>query len=220
MLAGGLALIFDMDGVIIDSNPLHREAWAAYNLRFGIETSEEMQRLMYGRRNDEIVRGFFGDHLSEAEVAAHGAAKEALYREMMAGSLSRAMVPGIQEFLEAHACEPLALASNAETANVDFLLDRLDLRRFFRAVVDGHKVAIPKPHPEVYLRAADLVGIEPANCIVFEDSEAGVAAARAAGMRTAGVTTTHGELPGVELLIRDFHDPGLEPWLRNQAVAR
>src|SRR5438309_11657950 len=77
------AFIFDMDGVIVDSNPLHRVSWEEYNRRHGILTTDEMQQWMYGKRNDEIVRGFFGEHLADEEIAHHGAAKEALYRTLM-----------------------------------------------------------------------------------------------------------------------------------------
>ena len=78
------ALIFDMDGVLVDSNPMHRAAWESFNLRHSLVTTEAMHQRMYGRRNDQIVRDFFGDSLTEEEVAAHGRAKEALYREMIA----------------------------------------------------------------------------------------------------------------------------------------
>ena len=88
MMQAGLALIFDMDGVIVDSNPIHREAWRLYNQRFGIEMDEGMQQRMYGRRNDEIVRDVFGPGLDTDTVMAHGAAKESLYREMMASRLT------------------------------------------------------------------------------------------------------------------------------------
>jgi beta-phosphoglucomutase family hydrolase len=212
----GLGMIFDMDGVLIDSNPLHREAWETYSRHYGIEMDRGMHRRMYGRRNDEIVREFFGPKLSDEEVAAHGAAKEALYREMMASSVERSLVPGVHRFLASHAGWPIALASNAERANIDFLLDRSGLRRFFPFVVDGHQVADPKPDPEIFLRASELLGIAPADCIVFEDSEAGVAAALSAGMRTVGVSTTHTELAGVHLLIPDFNAPALESWLAVQ----
>ena len=77
-----LALIFDMDGVIVDSNPVHREAWVAFNRRYGLETTEEMHARMYGRRNDDIVRDFYGDELSPEEIEARGAAKEEVYRQM------------------------------------------------------------------------------------------------------------------------------------------
>ena len=82
-LAPGIALIFDLDGVIADTNPVHREAWVAYNLRFGIPTDEAMLEFMYGKHNDDIVRRYFGGDLAATDIAAHGSAKEALYREMI-----------------------------------------------------------------------------------------------------------------------------------------
>jgi beta-phosphoglucomutase len=202
-----------MDGVIVDSNPMHRIAWEEYNRRHGIVTTEEMHRRMYGRRNDQIVRDFFGENLAPGEVSAHGAAKEALYREMLKPHLPAALVPGVRAFLERHRAIPIALATNAESANVDFILTESGLRGYFRVTVDGSQVESPKPHPEVYLRAADLLGIAPELCLVFEDSITGVQAAQAAGMRVVGLSTTHDELPGVSLLIEDFNDPALENWL-------
>jgi len=207
------AFIFDMDGVIVDSNPLHRLAWEEYNRRHGIETTEDMQRRMYGKRNDQIVRDFFGEALSDDEVFAHGARKEALYREMLKPALEAALVPGLKDFLARHRGVPAAVATNAEPANVDFVLGNAGLRDYFGAIVDGQQVANAKPHPEVYLRAAELLGVAPVCCVVFEDSYAGVQAGLAAGMRVVGVTTTHPDLEGVSLLIRDFDDPGLESWL-------
>lgn len=212
-MARELALILDMDGVIVDSNPLHRKVWAEYNLRFGVETDENMQQRMYGRRNDDIVRDFFGAHLTDEEVRAHGAAKERLFRDTMRPVIQEALVPGVREFLERHRGEPIGMATNAEPANVGFLLDAARLRPYFRAVVDGHQVSHPKPHPEIYLRAAELLGAEPRECVVFEDSLTGIEAARAAGMAVVGLTTSHEELPGVALAIRDFNSPALEPWL-------
>ncbi len=218
-LAEGLALIFDMDGVIIDSNPVHRESWSAFNRRYGVETTEEMHQRMYGKRNDEIVRDFFGADLPESEIAARGAAKEELYREMIADHLEDLLVPGLRDFLVEQQGVPMALASNAEPANIDFLLDRAALRRYFSAIVDGHQASRPKPHPEIYLRASGLLGIAPANCIVFEDSYSGVAAACAAGMRIVGVRTTHGNLPSTSINVDNFSSRYLRSWLAEQAVA-
>jgi len=218
-LGHGLALLFDMDGVIVDSNPFHRQAWAAFNRRFGLETTDAMQQFMYGRRNDEIVRGFFGGGLSVEEVAARGAAKERLYREMAAGKVEQMLSPGLRPFLERRRGAPMAVASNAEPANVKFILREAGLAPYFRAIVDGHQVRRPKPFPDVYLRAAELLEMPPANCIVFEDSYSGVEAARAAGMRVVGVLTTHSELPGADLAIPDFLSEELETWLGTQTRA-
>jgi len=220
VVAAGLAIIFDLDGVIVDSNPVHRQAWVRYNRRHGIETDEAMLEFMYGKRNDEIVRHYFGDHLEEEEIARHGAAKEALYREMMAGEVEARLVPGVREFIQANAGRPIALASNAEPANVEFLLEASGLRRYFRVVVDGHQVRNPKPHPEVFLRAADRLGVLPADTIVFEDSHSGVLAARAAGARVVGLRTTHRDLAGTALNVEDFRSLELAAWLRNQEPLR
>ncbi len=204
-----------MDGVIIDSNQWHRKSWAEYNRRHGIETDEAMQRRMYGKRNDDIVRDFFGAHLTDAEVIAHGAAKDKLYRDMIRPAVEQALVPGVREFLMRHRGSPIAMATNAEPANVEFLLEEAHLRPFFRVLVDGHQVSNPKPHPDIYLRAAELLSVETHDCVVFEDSLPGIAAARAAGMAIVGVTTTHDSLPGVDFEMPDFNNPDLEPWLAN-----
>lgn len=215
-LRPGMAMALDMDGVILDSNPLHVAAWMEYNRRFGIDAGEARMERMYGRRNDEIVRDFFGPRLNAEQIAAHGAAKEKLYREMLAPILPETLVPGVRDFLRRHADKPVALATNAEPANVDFVLDRGGLRPYFRVVVDGHQVRHPKPHPEIYLRAAGLLSVAPGNCIVFEDSFSGIAAARAAGARIVGLRTTHRELPDTDLEIDDFRGPQLAAWLRAQ----
>jgi HAD superfamily hydrolase (TIGR01509 family) len=212
------AFLFDMDGVIVDSNPLHRESWAEYNRRHGVETTEAMQQRMYGKRNDMIVRDYLGQHLTDAEVFAHGAAEEKLYRELLGPRLTETLVPGLVGFLERYPAMPKAVASNAEPANIEFVLQKAGLSRFFSVVVDGQQVANPKPHPDVYLRAADLLGIIAADCVVFEDSLGGVAAGLAAGMRVIGITTTYRELPGASLLVRDFDDPALEHWLQEAGL--
>jgi beta-phosphoglucomutase family hydrolase len=210
------ALIFDMDGVIIDSNPLHRQAWAAFNRRYGLETTEAMQRRMYGKRNDQIVRDYFGEGISPEEVDARGRAKERLYREMLTGRTEEMLVPGLRAFLERYRDLPMGLGSNAEPENIAIVLDETGLRRYFRAVVDGHQVRHPKPHPEVYLRVAGLLETDPAECIVFEDSHSGAAAAVAAGMRVIGISTTHDNLSGTSITIDNFRSGDLDLWLQAQ----
>jgi beta-phosphoglucomutase family hydrolase len=211
-----IALIFDMDGVIIDSNPLHRQAWAAFNRRYGLETTEAMQRRMYGKRNDQIVRDYFGEGISPEEVDARGRAKERLYREMLTGRTEEVLVPGLRAFLERYRDLPMGVGSNAEPQNIALVLDETGLRRYFRAVVDGHQVRHPKPHPEIYLRVAELLETDPAECIVFEDSHSGVAAAVAAGMRVIGIGTTDDNLSGTAITIDNFRSGDLDSWLQAQ----
>jgi beta-phosphoglucomutase len=214
----GLALIFDMDGVLIDSNPVHREAWEIYNRRFGLETTEAMHQSMYGKRNDEIVRVFYGD-LPADEVTRRGTEKEALYREMIAGKIEGFLVDGLRDFLEFHREAPMAVASNAEAANVALVLQATGLGRYFRTALDGSQIKHAKPHPEIYLRAAELLGKAPADCVVFEDSFSGVEAARSAGMRVIGIRSTHGYLPGTELNVDNFKSGDLSKWLAAQTLA-
>jgi beta-phosphoglucomutase len=218
MLTPGLAFIFDLDGVIVDSMPLHTKSWEVFLERYGVDPANMVER-MHGRRNDEIIAEFFGGHLSTEENFRLGAEKEALWREMMEPVLRQYLVPGVAGFLDRYSEAPTALATNAEPANAEFVLSKANLRTRFQAIVDGMQVAKPKPWPDVYSRASDLLGVNPANCIVFEDSPTGVQAARAAGMRVVGIRT-HTELEGVVFSCDNFLDPALEVWLGTQRTAR
>jgi HAD superfamily hydrolase (TIGR01509 family) len=211
-----LALIFDMDGVLIDSNPAHREVWVAYNRLHGIDTTEAMLQRMYGRRNDEIVRDFFGTDLSSEEVARHGAAKERLYRETIAGRVEQMLVPGLQAFLREYQGAHMAVATNAEPENLELVLDQGRIRPYFQVVLDGHQVRKPKPDPAIYRLAAQRLRVAERNCIVFEDSTSGVQAAGAAEMRIVGVLTTEDNLSSVDICANNFLSDDLRAWLAAQ----
>lgn len=214
-----LALIFDLDGVVIDSMPTHTLAWERYLERNGIDPSN-IEARMHGKRNDDLVRDLFGDHLTADEVFEHGAAKERLFREMIGATIEEKLVPGVKNFVaEASTMVPLAVGTNAEPANVEFTLNGAGILKYFRVVVDGSQVKRAKPFPDVYLRCAELLNVEPANCIVFEDSPVGILAARAAGMRVVGMTTHAQRLEDVDVAVPDFLDPELERWLSTQLSA-
>jgi beta-phosphoglucomutase len=207
-----VTFLFDLDGVIVDSMPLHVAAWQHYLDRLGLPRPNLSKR-MHGYRNDELVREWFGPTLSDAEVAWHGAEKEKLYREMMGPVVEHHLVPGVVEFLQLHHELKKALGSNAERANVDLILDSCRLRHHFSVVLDGDQVQRPKPYPDIYEKAAELLGVAIQDCVVFEDSPAGVEAGLSAGAMVVGVLTHPTQLPGVNLLIRDFRDPALANWL-------
>jgi HAD superfamily hydrolase (TIGR01509 family) len=215
----GLALIFDMDGVVIDSNPVHREVWAAFNRLYGLETTESMLQGMYGGRNDEIVRDFFGVGLTNDEVTRRGAEKERLFRATIAGRVERMLVPGVQAFLREYAGARTAMATSAEPENVDAVLDEAGIRPYFQVIVDGPQVRKPKPDPEIYRLAADRLGVAEANCIVFEDSKSGVRAARDAGMRIVGLLTTEDNLQDTSISVDNFLGEKLRAWLASQRCA-
>jgi beta-phosphoglucomutase len=206
-------LLFDLDGVIVHSTPLHTKAWEVYLAQFGIEP-ERVRNRMFGLHNDDVVRDFFGDGLSQEEITRHGMAKEAVYRELMRPRLAEFLVPGVGAFLRRVAEQaPCAVGSNAEQANVSFVLEESGLRPYFRVVLDGNQVARPKPAPDIYIKAAELLGVEIRDCVIFEDSLVGARAAVASGARVIGIATTATSLPGVERMVRDFADPALFDWL-------
>lgn len=213
-----IAWIFDLDGVLIHSMPLHVRVWERYIADLGIQ-ARDVETWMHGKRNSELVRDLLGNNLADDVVFEHGAAKERLFRQMlMASDLNQYRVPGVMEFLQRHEDIPKAIGSNAEPANIDFVLDRFGLRAYFQVIVHGQEVNRPKPFPDVYLKAASQLHAEPRNCVVFEDSPTGVEAARAAGMRIVAVETTPAEFHGVDLQIKDFLDPQLESWLGAQSI--
>ncbi len=207
-----LAVIFDMDGVLIDSNPTHVAAWLDYLAQHNLP-SEGIDTWMSGKRNDQIMRILLGEAASPEEIFAHGAAKEALYRQMMAPQLEACLMPGLRPFLASLNYLPVGLGTNAEPANVDFLLDGAGLRSHFRAIVDGHQVKNAKPAPDIYLKVGEQLGIAPKDIVIFEDSPGGIRAGRAAGARVIGVNRDGGHLEGTEFTIRDFADPVLQPAL-------
>ncbi len=209
------AFLFDLDGVVLDSMQHHIDAWQFY-MKFHNVSDDRLSERMHGKRNDDIVREIWGESLSAEEVFRHGAAKEALFREMMRPHLEQKLVPGIRSFLESWKSMPMGLGSNAEPPNVSFVLDGAKLRPYFQAVVDGHQVQHAKPEPDVYLKAAAQLGFAPERCIVFEDSMTGVTAGLRAGATVVGVATTSNELPGAALMIRDFNDPALDHWLKER----
>ena len=211
-------MIFDLDGVLIHSMPLHIRAWERYLAQFG-RSCGDIERVMHGKRNSELVRELFGSGLADDAAFEHGAAKERLFRQMLCeADLNGCRIPGLIEFLERHKEIPKAIGSNAEPANIDFVVGRFGLRDYFEVVVSGSEIQRPKPFPDVYLRAAQKLQFQPQDCIVFEDSPTGVAAARAAGMRVIAVGTTPTEFEGVDLEIENFLDPALEPWLQQQTA--
>ncbi|MCS7041749.1 MAG: HAD family phosphatase [Bryobacteraceae bacterium] len=218
-VAPGLAFLFDMDGVLIESTGMHTRAWEEYLARHGIPSAGVMEKML-GKRNDQIVRVLWGPEITEDEVFRHGAEKERLYRELMEPVFEEHVVKGVREFVLAASAAgvPCALATNAEPANVEFVLGRTGLRDCFRAIVDGHQVQRPKPDPEVFLTAAARLGVPPHNCIIFEDSPGGLEAARASGGRVVAVLTTLREAPAADLAVRDFLDPSLLPWLSHQTA--
>lgn len=184
-----LAVLFDVDGTLVDNHAHHEEAWIEWGRRHGhpIDTAFYREHL-YARSNDRILRTLLGDQLPPEVVDVLAAEKEGIYRERYAPHLQP--MPGLVSLL-AQLRElgvPCAAASNAERVNVDFVVDGLGLRGYFGCVLAREDVARGKPDPEIFLMAAVRLGVDPARCCVFEDSAAGFEAARRARMAFVAIT--------------------------------
>ncbi len=180
------AAIFDMDGVIVDSHPVHKKTWRKFLESLGKEIDEEhLNFIMEGRKRDEILRYFLGE-LSDEQVRTLGHQKEQLFREESADMKA---IEGLREFLQqlSEAKIRLAVASSGSNGRVNYVLDLLDLRHYFQAVVTGDQVTYGKPDPTIFRVACDQLRVRPSETLVFEDSVSGVRAAKAAGMRCVGV---------------------------------
>lgn len=203
------AFIFDMDGTLVDNMRFHGAAWQKMLLENGIETdAREFLVKTAGKTNREIIPNFFKD-ATEERLMELGLRKETIYRELFLPE--RRAIEGATEFLEAAKSlgVKMAVATAAPVANMEFVLDGLDLRRFFDAITTAADVSNGKPNPEVFLKSAEKLGIEPKNCLVFEDAINGFEAAHRAGMKSIGLATVNSiedllRLPSVVEAQRDF----------------
>jgi len=207
------AVIFDMDGVIIDSNPFHKISLRQFCEKYGYHLSDqELISKIYGRTNKEWIANLFGA-LSHEELVRYEEEKEGLFRELYKNDI-RAL-NGLPEFLKRLSEKniPIAIGTSAPRSNVDYVLSHTGLGNYFSTILDESDVEHGKPNPEIYLKVAARLGYEPARCIVFEDSLSGVESARRAGAKVVGVATTHSfdELSHTDFVIQDFTDldPGI-----------
>lgn len=185
--------IFDMNGTMIDDMGYHLEGWFnILNNDLGANlTREAVRREMYGKNDELLVRIFGEDRFTREEMDKWGLEKERRYQQVYLPHL--ALIPGLQTFLD-RAREmgiPMAIGTAAIPFNVDFAVDNLHIREYFQSIVTANDVVRSKPDPEVFLKAAEKLGIEPADCIVFEDAPKGVEAAANAGMKAVVITTMH-----------------------------
>jgi beta-phosphoglucomutase len=182
------AVLWDLDGTLVDSEEYHWLSWRDAMRAEGIDLSYERFLASFGQRNDRILAGWLGADADPARVRRVGDAKEAEYRRL-AEERGLTPLPGAREWLERlHAAGwKQAIASSAPRLNVETMLRVLRLDRLLDAIVPAEDVTRGKPEPDVFLAAAASVGVPPARCIVVEDAAAGVEAGRRAGMRTIGV---------------------------------
>ena len=183
------AIIWDVDGTLVDTAAHHFQAWARFAAEIGQPFTRADFAATFGMRNPEILRKLFKPDADDALCAKWGERKEDLYRASVREE-GTALLPGVAKLLAAFAEAgwPQAVGSSAPPGNLDLLLSLTDTRRYFSAVVTGDDVKRGKPDPEVFLLAASKLGIDPRRCVVFEDAVAGVEAAKAGGMACVAVT--------------------------------
>ncbi len=185
------AAIFDMDGVLVDSNPFHVQKWVTLlNERRIAYDPNELPRQVLGHRNDTAFRYFFGSQLGDEEISRLSEELEERFRKVFRPHARP--LPGLETLLAAcHAAGlPMAVASSAITKNVEFVVEVLGFGKYFRHLVTGDEVTHSKPHPEIYLKAAAKLEAKASSCIAFEDSFVGVESAKRAGMRCVAIAST------------------------------
>jgi HAD superfamily hydrolase (TIGR01509 family) len=185
------AVIFDIDGTIVDNMHLHAEAFGVFAARHGLPALTPADRArLDGRRNSEIFPILFNREVGRDEWQAYEREKEGLYRDLSKGRLQpmkglHALIDRLKE-----AAIPMALATSAPQLNVAHTLAELGLADAFSIIVRGDEVARGKPAPDVFIEAARRLGVDAADCLVFEDAPMGIEAAHAAGMRVVALTTS------------------------------
>ena len=185
------AILWDMDGVIADSNSFHFVAWQEAFAKRGVNFTHEEFTKLFGARNDFIIHNILGMGLADEEVKAVAQEKERSFREKAKGNIK--LFPGVSKLLDTikKGNFKLALVSSAPKENIDLVSEELNIERYFGCIVYGREVAESKPSPQIYLLAAEKLGTKPEDCIVIEGSPLGVKAAKAAGMRCLAVANTH-----------------------------
>lgn len=205
-MSDSIGVVFDMDGVIVHSNPTHKKAIQVFCEKYEQDVSDEfLENRVYGRTNKEWIPEVFGD-ISSEELKTLADEKEQLFRDIF--TPEDHIVAGIHEFLEQLSQRniPMAVATSAPVENADYILSRLSIEHYFETVLDSSHVNVGKPDPEVYLKASKALDKKADHCIVFEDSVSGVQAGLKAGSRVVGVMTTHtaDELNDCHFLIDNF----------------
>ena len=201
------AVIFDMDGVICHTNPFHSLAFKSFFAKRDMyPTEEEFQLHMYGKSNSYIMSHFFGRKIAGQELLDLEDEKESLFREIYKERVDP--IAGFQDFFNQLKENQFltGVATSAPFANLELIAGRLSLINRMESILASEDVTRHKPDPEVYLKSAANLQIEPDFCVVFEDSFSGVTAAKNAGMKVVGVLSSHSrsELPVCDLYIDDF----------------
>ncbi len=186
------AVIFDMDGTMVDNTKFHEKSVVQFLQARGIKLGAgEFKKRFFGKKNDAALKDIFGDKFSKQEISNLADEREALYRKMYAPFIKE--VQGLTELIKKIKAKGLkvAIATTAPKVNRKFVLDALNLHGNFEVIIGEEHVKKGKPDPEIYLKAAKALKVDPKDSLVFEDSRVGVKAAKNAGMTVVALLTTH-----------------------------
>ena len=206
------AVIFDLDGTLIDNNAHHIEAWKVFYNQHGLVFSmDDYRNNINGKINKDIFNYILKANLTPEEIEQYDSEKEELYRQLYAAHIKP--VEGLIELLKSlqNAAIPMAIATSGLPPNINFMLQHIPIQQYFDAIINASDISNGKPHPEIFLKAAVAVNANPANCVAFEDSVAGIRSAKSAGMKVIALATTHKreELHEAEIIINDYTEMGV-----------
>jgi beta-phosphoglucomutase family hydrolase len=206
-LEGTEGVLFDMDGTMVHNQPYHFKAWQEFAKRHGFTlTEEEIKSKTSGKKNSQILPILLQRDVSDEELKQLADEKEEIYRELYASNV--VPIDGLPELVKKLQEKGIkvAVATTAQKKNREFVLGELGLDEHIDVIVGEEHFTHGKPDPELFLTAADRLGVTPEHCLVFDDAPIGVPTARAAGMKIVGVLTTHDEdeFKGAELTINNF----------------
>lgn len=199
--------IFDLDGVIVDTAKYHYLAWAKLADELGFAFTEEHNERLKGvsrMRSLDILLEVGGQDFSDEDKLSMADKKNKLYVEYISTLNESELLPGVKEYLIELRARGVGIALGSASKNAVFILDKLNIADLFDAIVDGNKVSRAKPDPEVFLIACAELGLQPEDCVVFEDAEAGVQAAKAAGMQVVGIGSPE-ILKDADLVVAGLH---------------
>jgi len=203
--------IFDMDGVVIDSNPYHKIAWEKFLAGQGVHYDDQLfDNVLSGRTGPTSLRLIFGEDLSQEKLDLFLEEVDLNYQTILRQAEDVRPIAGVHAFLDqiTNNGYRLALATSAPVLNIELGLQKLKLENTFEHIVGKVDVSHGKPHPEVYLTTLELLGMAAENCIVFEDSKAGIQSAQNAGIKVVGIASAHSKEElleeGVSMVVDDF----------------
>jgi beta-phosphoglucomutase family hydrolase len=210
------ALLFDMDGTLVDNMAVHVQSWVEYFLSLGVKDSAENVYIkVAGKTSEEVIRLYLGEDLPQSKVLEHYDHKENLYRKLYQPIIKE--IPGVSSLLKQAKQMGLsmAIASAAGIDNIEFTLNNLEISGYFKTIVCAHDIKNSKPDPEIFLLAAERLGVNPDDCLVFEDALVGVEGAHRAGMKAVAITTGYpvekfAQYPAVIKVVDNYLDLNLQ----------